>query len=315
MIKLPAHGNLGNCIHVFDLFEDHSLGEVQVDFQNMQFYDMAVLVGLAAKFSSLSNQNKRVRIVNFEQAVPFKYMQRMGFFELGGINIEESFQRHSANNRFVEMKRIGQNCEIDTAKISTEIADCIAPDQKNEYDPKKTGYYDCIEYSVSELMNNVIQHSRRDGYIGAQYYENTDKTQIVIADMGIGIKQSFIETDSPYSDKVPTDKAAIKLALEPKVSSRTHGIYTLGGPENAGVGLPLLKEVALNSGGEFVIISGNSCFKNNNWFFLKNGFNGTFVSCSFIRSKMNNFDDLLEDAKIKSGLHKKAQTDFSKMFE
>lgn len=315
-IELPSNGALNSCNELLDKFlfpiECKSL---TVDFSNVSFYDISSIVTLLAKLYVLVQNGISVNIENYGNSGAFTYMQRMNFFEICGININESFSRHNSTGRFVEIKRIGKKHRIDTAKLSEEVADCIAPDQKELSDPEQTGFYDGISYSVSELINNVIQHSNSYGFISAQYYPKEDLTQIVVADIGIGIRQSFIESDSPYSSQATTDREAIELALKAQVSSKTHGKYAVGGAENAGVGLTLLKHVALKSGGDFLVISGNSCFKNDKWLTLKNSYQGTLVACSFKRSNLDKFDQLLEEAKISNGLTIDDMSIFSGMFE
>ena len=315
-IELPSYGSLNSCNELLDkFFLPVECKNITIDFSNVSFYDISSIVTLLAKLYFLVQNGVSVNIENYENSGSFKYMQRMNFFDICGINISESFSRHDPTGRFVDIKRIGRKHRIDTGKLSEEVADCIAPDQKELSDPEQTGFYDGISYSVSELINNVIQHSNSYGFISAQYYPKEDLTQIVVADVGIGIRQSFIESDSPYSDKATTDREAIELALTAQVSSKTHGKYAVGGAENAGVGLTLLKHVALNSGGDFLVISGNSCFKNDNWLTLKNSYQGTLVACSFKRSNLDNFDQLLENAKVSSGLTIDDESIFFGMFE
>jgi len=315
-IKLPKYGYLYSCNELLDKFDLlDGCNDITVDFSDVEFYDMSSIVILLAKLHILVKKGLSVNIENHENSKAFKYMQRMNFFKICGINISESFSRHAPAGRFIDITTIGKNHRIDTGKLSEEVADCIAPDQKELFESGQTGFYDGISYSVSELINNVIQHSNSYGFLGAQYYHNDDSTQIVVADIGIGIKQSFIESNSPHASQASTDPKAIELALKAEVSSKTHGIYAVGGAENAGVGLTLLKDIALNSGGIFLVISGDGCFKNNNWITLKNSYQGTLVACSFKRSNLNKFDELLEDAKVKNRLTIDDVSIFSAMFE
>jgi hypothetical protein len=315
-IKLPEYGYLNSSNELLDKFDlPDGCNDITVDFGDVVFYDISSIVILLAKLHFLVQKGLSVNIENHENSNAFKYMQRMNFFNICGIDINESFSRHASSGRFVDIKAIGKNHRNDTGKLSEEVADCIAPDQKDLDDPEETGFYDGISYSVSELINNVIQHSKSYGFLGAQYYKKDDLTQIVVADIGIGIMQSFIETGSPHASKASTDSKAIELALKAEVSSKTHGAYAVGGAENAGVGLTLLKDIALNSGGSFLVISGDGCFINNNWLALRNSYQGTLVACSFKRSCLNKFDELLEDAKVNNGLTIEDVSIFSGMFE
>lgn len=321
MIKLPTNVNFQGINLLFDYLEG-SLpptmeNDIEIDFQTMRFYDMASIVGLISKLFYWGTQtlqhDAQIHIHNIEQATPFRYMQRMDFFTLCGIDIEEKFNRHKSRARFVEISKITGS--TDTATLSTQIADCLAPDEKEEVEPERSGCYDSIEYSVSELINNVKQHSCSYGFIGAQVYPETDTVQIAISDIGIGIRQSFIDTGSPYYNQVTTDQAAIELALQPKVSSKMHGQYLVGGAINAGVGLSLLNKLTELVVGDFIVISGNSCYHNGKWITLSYPYKGTFVCFSFKKKALYNFNTLLEQAKVDSGLDSTNDEDILSIFK
>jgi len=315
-IELPKEGTLTSCDVLLDFFDNKvECDSIIVDFINAEFYDISSIVALLAKLHILVRNGFSVLIENYKNSGPFLYMQRMNFFEKCGIKLEENFTRHPSRGRFVEIHVIGKGHRIDTARLSDEVADCIAPEEKDLDDPDQTGFYDGVAYSVSELINNVIQHSSSYGFLGAQYYRRDDLTQIIVADVGIGIKQSFIDSDSPYALKATTDQSAVELALRSQISSKTHGRFALNGAENAGVGLTLLKDIALRSGGSFLVISGDSCLKNDNWSTLNNNYQGTFVACSLNRSQLKKFNELLEHAKVENGLTIEDLSLFTKMFE
>ncbi len=68
---------------------------------------------------------------------------------------------------------------------------------------------------------------------------------------------------------------------------------------NAGVGLTLLRDVALTSGGRVTVISGNATIENEhgrdgNW-----NYPGTSVCLELRRDTLQNFSDYLESAKQK----------------
>ena len=259
-LQLPKNVHLGDdVIPLLNTLGAHNDSDsIEIDFQEMNFYSIAAVVALMGKLMGWANNGTTVSVGDYTSARCFPYLQRMDFFNLAGISTDETFSRRNSVTNFVELKHIGRGASIDTASISTNIADCIAPELANEVDPKKTGYYDCIEYAVSELMNNVIQHSGGSGFIGAQYYRKRNTTQIAIADTGIGIMQSFFDSGSPHRKNIANHRDAMRQALLPKTSSKTHIIEPYGsGPVNAGVGLTLLSAVAMISGGEFLLISGD----------------------------------------------------------
>jgi len=116
-----------------------------------------------------------------------------------------------------------------------------------------TGPYDTIEYSISELANNVVQHSQSDGFVLAQKYPKEGIVRLAISDYGIGIRESFEMNSPPEWKSEWDDLQTIKHSLKTKISSKIHLTSGWGEPVNAGVGLSLLQELARVTNGDFVI--------------------------------------------------------------
>lgn len=110
-----------------------------------------------------------------------------------------------------------------------------------------------VRYSLIELMRNVVQHSKSPGggLAMAQYFPKTGIVQVVVADTGLGIR----ETLSRKYPELDTDLKAIKMAINPYVS----GTFAPGAygamSENAGLGLFFIKEIATRAHGGFYLCS------------------------------------------------------------
>lgn len=166
------------------------------------------------------------------------------------MDFEERFHRRAPEARFVPIKGIGNGGDgfsLATDNISTEVADCLAPEESKyyeevdveDYEEERTGLYDYIEYAVSELARKVLNHSRQNGFIATQYASRSDYVRLAIADYGIGIKESFRGTE--HWQEGFTDVDAIKKALEPEVTSKSIN-QTIGYSNNAGKGPEGLKK-------------------------------------------------------------------------
>jgi hypothetical protein len=122
------------------------------------------------------------------------------------------------------------------------------------------------------------------------------------------VLRSFAENGSPFWKPDLIEAEAIALALQPKVSSKSHLTTAWGESINAGVGLTLLKEFCSLTGGYFFMASGNgACFqsagdKSLNQASLRSSFHGTLCALSFTRAKIRNFSELLHKAKQAVGL-------------
>jgi hypothetical protein len=136
----------------------------------------------------------------------------------------------------------------------------------------------------------------------------TDLIRVAIADYGIGVLRSFAENNSPFWKPDLIEAEAIALALQPRVSSKSHLTTAWGESINAGVGLTLLREFCSLTDGYFFMASTNGvCFqsagdKSLNQASLRSSFHGTLCALSFTRAKIRNFSELLHTAKQAVGL-------------
>ena len=85
-----------------------------------------------------------------------------------------------------------------------------------------------------------------------------------------------------------------------EVSSKTYkGDPLSASAENAGVGLTLLTDVAIQANGGYQLASGHALLHDQGSSFLGNAYKGTFICLSFTRTELDQFQNLLENAKSK----------------
>lgn len=284
---------LGACNH---------LPEVCIDLSRVRFFELIPMTLLLGKLMGWVKAGKTVHVTNPDGCRCGPYMQRMNFFSQCGVKFAEEFTRQAPRGRFLEFKAINPGSTAQATNIATSVADVLAPDQVDSTDYDSMGFYDSIEYSVSELVLNVVQHSRGRGYIGAQYYGFRDEVQVAISDTGIGIRESFVSAGSPMVSRMQCDADALKIALENGVSCTAHMPDALKGEgQNAGVGLTFLSELARTTGGSFMLLSGEAANINDNLSSLgtDSRYDGTFTAFSFPRSKLDGFYAAMESVKAK----------------
>lgn len=105
-----------------------------------------------------------------------------------------------------------------------------------------------IQTSISEIFNNIADHTRLDiGSIFVQYYPNESRIIIAVADFGIGIPGTVRRVEPGL-----TDEAAIIRAVQEGFTSKSI-------PQNRGAGLDyLLRVVALTNTGKVTVYSGHA---------------------------------------------------------
>ena len=101
-----------------------------------------------------------------------------------------------------------------------------------------------LEYCLSEIMDNVLRHSKdQAGFFMYSLQRGDQRISVAIADQGIGIKRSFSNTS--YRPLSASD--AITLAMKKGVTSS---------PEGAGNGLWTTTEIITKNTGQLTITSG-----------------------------------------------------------
>jgi anti-sigma regulatory factor (Ser/Thr protein kinase) len=180
------------------------------------------------------------------------------------------------------------------------MAACVAPDGDG-YGHPLSDLYDFVWYVMTETANNVRQHSGGTGFMTAQVTQAEGFVRLAIADNGRGIRQSFIDAGLRWAAGID-DMAAIRRALEPKISSK-------GSPSNEGVGLTLSAGLARLAKAWMLIVSGRGVVQ-----MLPDGrqkatelpaqgfYQGTLVALSFKQTDISDFPQLLTAAKISAGL-------------
>lgn len=263
---------------------------VQVDFVGCNFI-APYAVTLFSAYILWLRKVKRVHVkVNANKnSVAGNFLAKAGFFEVLG---EATVPVNSNNaDRTVKLTRIETSAEI--PKFSSSVMSILQIE-----DDELAG---AVQYSLIELLRNVVQHSgsQGGGVAMAQYYPNTGLVELCIADMGLGIK-STINRAYPEID---SSLKAIKLATLPHVSGTFAASGYTAMHDNAGLGLFFIKQIASLSGGSFFLGSKDALIdiwgdkngvQKKLYKIAKNGgWPGTFAYLQLRRDSITEFDGLL----------------------
>ena len=173
------------------------------------------------------------------------YLERMGLFKFLGINSGIKVKEHEAAGRFVPLT------QIKDSQMLTDFLKEITP--LLHLDPH---HAESIRYIMSELVRNVLEHSKAKygAVVSAQYHSKSNTIRIGIADTGVGILKTIQQSWNPKDDL-----EAIKLALTPGITGTTN---REGGTDfNAGAGLFFIKSIATVNRNFFMIYSGKAIYK------------------------------------------------------
>jgi anti-anti-sigma regulatory factor len=270
--------------------------EVVLDFSELRRVTPAGLVALVATVVRWRREHHPVTIVGLKTCSILGYLQRMDVFKTCGVELQETFQRHEAKGRFVPVRFIDHQIDV----MGTDLAGCLAPGGE-EYGHPMCDLYDLSWYVLTEIANNVRQHSRGLGYVSAQVNRTEGFVRLALADNGCGILKSFQDAGFKWSEGM-TDAEAICKALEPTVSSK-------GNPTNEGVGLTLVAGLVRQTKGWLMIVSGCGVLQIGNDLKpkavnLPDGarYQGTLVVMTFRQQNVHDYASLLHAAKTNAGL-------------
>lgn len=171
----------------------------------------------------------------------------MKLFEHLGVDAGRTIVEHEDSGRFLPLTQI-ISAEDLTHAISSLIPLLHAPPE----------VADPIKYVFSEIVRNVLEHSRSPigAFVCAQYYQRSKKISIGVADCGIGILGHMRQHHN-----VSNSRDAILLALQPGITGTTN--RPGGTPYNAGAGLFFTKSISLLSRNYFMVYSGDAIFRLN----------------------------------------------------
>ena len=179
------------------------------------------------------------------EATSKHYLERMGLFNFLKMKSGITIKKHEPAGRFIPLINIKNSDEL--TRFITDMVPLL------HLEPRQA---EPIKYIISELVRNVLEHSRSENgaIVSAQYYKKSNTIRIGIVDTGVGIKRTINMSHSASSHM-----EAIKLSLIPGITGTTK---KEGGTEfNAGAGLFFIKSIAKVNRDFFMIYSGDAMYK------------------------------------------------------
>jgi ABC-type transporter Mla MlaB component len=296
-IRIPTHINAGGLLPFLSLLgKRDDQPEIALDFAGLHRVTPAGVAALVATVVRWQKQGRRVTFEGLRKCPILGYLQRMDALSACGVNIPEDFSRHDSQGRFLPVRLVDSQVE----KMGREIAACLAPGG-DEFDHPMAGLYDFSFYVLTEVANNIRQHSSGVGYATAQSSRHEGYVRLALADSGMGIRGSFQHAGYPWSETID-DAGAIAKALESRVSCKC-------GDPNEGVGLTLVSQLAKLSGAWLLIVSGSGVLRIS----PKGGYSlsqlpeggyyqGTLMTMVVPQKAPSDFAKMLNEAKVQAGL-------------
>ncbi|SDI92130.1 hypothetical protein SAMN05444157_0808 [Frankineae bacterium MT45] len=194
----------------FDRHLRPSEDQLLLDLTRAHFVDPFGLVSLAA----LTERAVRTGLdVEFRAPLDLNcanYLHRMGvadlFDEFGIAHALPAVRRNDLGDRLFELRRFGTDAEA-ADRLAEQVFRIFATDE-----PATARE---LYNSVSELANNVLEHSGESGgYLALQQFERSAEVIFAVADCGCGLREALQRATS-----VRDDGHAIALAVRRHVTS------------------------------------------------------------------------------------------------
>lgn len=272
MHRLPSRVYLytiGDVVAIYRAIIESGEATVEIDASRVEFIDPFGLCMLAAVVNKLHEADVSIVIQGIDSSV-LEYLRRMDFLKQCRMDqgLSNAAGRKNRADRLVEVHRITDRRDIDrsAARLAQAIIGRITDVRLDDMPDEMSGKSEVdqvehpLRYVFNELIENALTHGRGKGFnkasawVAAQYYPSSGKMRLAVVDDGCGFLESL--RGHPELPEV-THAAAIKTALKAKVS-RNRDMGLMDDSVNQGVGLTVIREIALRADGCLALVSGNA---------------------------------------------------------
>jgi len=207
----------------------------QIDLREVSFIDPYGLVGLLEIGELCMLEDVRKEIILPQSDEVCNYLDRMGFFvfarryfSLGHVSINDLTKKyhHSMDSDvLLEITPIEKTNDIHfiVGKVRERAQSILATHLR--YD--ECAINDFI-VALSEICQNIIEHSENKGFVGIQKYQyhnmNKNVVKIAVMDVGVGFRKSLSGRFKLRGDLEAIDKAFLHGASRYEDEGRGHGL-------------------------------------------------------------------------------------------
>lgn len=208
-----------------------------IDLRHVSFIDPYGMVGLLEVGEHFKSKGFQKTIYLPESEEVIKYLERMDFFKYASncfaiepseLKISDRYSRSSFSDVLLEITPIEKSDDIHF--IVSKVKDRANKILKSHLHYDERGINGFI-VALSEVCQNIIEHSEHTGFVGIQKYhfQNMDKNVVKIAvmDLGIGFKSSLKTRFDIKDDIDAIGKALLHGASRYSDTGRGHGLASV----------------------------------------------------------------------------------------
>ncbi len=205
-----------------------------VDLREAAFIDPYGMVGILEIGELLKTEGIKKPLLLPESEEVIKYLERMDFFKFADKyfslepakpQISEKYLRSSYSDVLLEITPIEKSDDIHfiVGKVKGRAHSILT--RHLHYDEKAINGF---IVALSEVCQNIIEHSKTKGFVGIQKYHfqnlNKNVVKIAVMDTGIGFKKSLSERFSLKDDLEAIEKGLLHGASRYADEGRGHGL-------------------------------------------------------------------------------------------
>lgn len=219
--------------HTLALFLESTL----IDLRETGFIDPYGMVGLLEIGEDLKSKGAQKTLFLPQSEDVLKYLERMDFFKFAGRcfrleplkpEISERYSRSFYSDVLLEITPIEKSDDIHFIVGKVKGRAHAILERHLHYDERAING---LIVALSEVCQNIIEHSENRGFVGIQKYhfQRMDKNvvQIAVMDLGIGFKKSLSERFPLKNDLHAIEKALIHSASRYEEIGRGHGLASV----------------------------------------------------------------------------------------
>ena len=226
--------------HAFNQF----LSAPTIDLRDAAFIDPYGMVGILEIGELLKSKGIRKTIQLPRSEEVLKYLERMDFFRFADDYFDLEFsnplsppladRENSLGQKYLRSSYSDVLLEITPIESSDDIHFIVGKvkDRAKSILTKHLHYDDRaingFIVALSEVCQNIIEHSENKGFVGIQKYHfnnlNKNVVKIAVMDIGIGFRKSLSERFSIKDDMEAIEKALLNGASRYADEGRGHGL-------------------------------------------------------------------------------------------
>ena len=206
----------------------------EIDLKEASFIDPYGMVGILEIGELLKSEGIKKTIYLPKSEEVLKYLERMDFFKFADSyfnlkppkpKLSEKYLRSSYSDVLLEITPIEKSDDIHfiVGKVK-DRANAILKRHLNYDERAINGFI----VALSEVCQNIIEHSETKGFVGIQKYHwqnmNKNVVKIAVMDLGIGFKKSLSERFPLKNDFEAIEKALLHGASRYADTGRGHGL-------------------------------------------------------------------------------------------